>query len=114
MTPSLPSFSNPLGIPAKLAWKGETFSAALFPHPKGWQLSICRNADPARVMSWEDLMQVKRDCGFGELDAVEVYPADKDIFNSGNLRHLFFIGELPFALRNTRRLQLCNPPELEE
>lgn len=57
-------------------------------------------------------MQVKRDCGFGDFDALEVYPCDKDIFNTGNIRHLYFTGQVAFALRaNTHVLQQSNPHE---
>ena len=51
-------------------------------------------------------MKVKRDCGFGDCDALEVYPRDADIFNTGNVRHLYLTGTVPFALRaNTHVLQ---------
>ena len=54
-------------------------------------------------------MKVKRDCGFGDYDALEVYPRDADIFNTGNVRHLYLTGTVPFALRtNTHVLQQRN------
>ena len=57
----------------------------------------------------EELMQVKRDCGFGDQDALEVYPSDEDVFNSGNIRHLYFVGPVFFALRkNTHVLPQSN------
>lgn len=56
--------------------------------------------DWADGISWEELMQVKREIGRGQLDAVEVYPADRDIVNVANMRHLWLLPEpLTFAWR---------------
>lgn len=48
-------------------------------------------------ITWEELMQIKREAGFAEELAVEFYPPDKDIVNVANMRHLFLVanGELP-------------------
>jgi hypothetical protein len=43
-------------------------------------------------------MQLKRECGRGDRDAVEVYPADRDIVNVANMRRLFFPPE-PLAFK---------------
>ena len=40
-------------------------------------------------ISWDDLQQIKRELGWGHLMAVEIYPADKDIVNVANMRHLW-------------------------
>lgn len=42
-------------------------------------------------ISWDELNQIKRGCGFGDRDAVEAFPADKDIVNVANMRHLWII-----------------------
>lgn len=42
-------------------------------------------------LSWNELMQVKRECGFGDWYAVEVYPRDRDIVNVANMRHLWLL-----------------------
>lgn len=42
-------------------------------------------------ISWEELMQVKREVGFGDTYAIEVYPSDKDIVNVANMRHLWLL-----------------------
>jgi hypothetical protein len=42
-------------------------------------------------LSWEDLMRIKRECGYGEHYAVEVCPADSRIVNVANLRHLWIL-----------------------
>lgn len=52
-------------------------------------------------ITWEELMQIKRECGYEDRDAVEIYPNDNDIVNVSNMRHLFVMKEpLPFAWRN--------------
>lgn len=54
-------------------------------------------------ISWDELQQIKREIGRGHLDAVEVFPADCDIVNIANMRHLFiFDQQLPYAWRNNR------------
>jgi hypothetical protein len=40
-------------------------------------------------ITWDELQDIKRQCGFGDNDAVEVFPSDKDIQNVANMRHLF-------------------------
>ena len=40
-------------------------------------------------ISWDDLQRLKAECGRGHLEAVEVYPADKDIVNVANIRHIW-------------------------
>lgn len=61
------------------------------------RLSICRVTlgDDGRWeegLGWEELMQVKRECGYGDWYAVEVYPQDSEVVNVANMRHLWLIG----------------------
>jgi hypothetical protein len=55
----------------------------------------------AEGITWEQLQQIKRQVGYGEFDAVEVYPDDDDVVNVSNMRHLWILepGSLPFAWR---------------
>jgi hypothetical protein len=50
---------------------------------------------------WEDLQRLKREVGFGDHDAVEVFPPDTDVVNVANMRHLWILapGTLAFAWR---------------
>lgn len=53
-------------------------------------------------ITWDDLQRLKREAGFGEQEAVEVYPPDGDVVNVGNLRHLWVLPHpLPFAWRRS-------------
>lgn len=48
-------------------------------------------------ITWDELMQIKRECGYASELAVEFYPPDKDVVNVANMRHLFIVhgGKLP-------------------
>ena len=48
-------------------------------------------------ITWDMLMKIKREVGYGDCDAVEVYPADKDIVNVANMRHLFVMIDHPLS-----------------
>lgn len=49
-------------------------------------------------LTWDELQMIKRQVGFADAFAVEVYPRDKDIVNVANLRHLWILTEpLAFA-----------------
>lgn len=51
-------------------------------------------------ITWDDLMQVKRDVGFANEWAVEVFPPDRDVVNVANMRHLWILPQAPaFAWR---------------
>lgn len=44
-------------------------------------------------ISWDDLQRLKRECGYGDRDAIEVYPVDTDVVNVANMRHLWVMAE---------------------
>lgn len=76
------------------------------PSPVIVRLSILRTGLKAdgswkEDITWEELQRLKREAGFGDLDAVEVFPPDADVVNVANLRHLWVLptGFLPFAWR---------------
>ena len=54
-------------------------------------------------ITWEEMQKIKHDCGYGDLDAVEVFPRDCDVVNVANMRHLwvFFKSPLFFARRKS-------------
>ena len=72
------------------------------------RLSICRTSHNGERwddgVSWEELMRIKREIGYGARDAVEIYPADADVVNVENMRHLWLVaGELAFKWRRPDR-----------
>lgn len=104
----------PSSVPPLQVWRDADFLVTLYPTPQVcgavYRLTVVRAAGVAmdgrgRVVyrdgiTWDDLMQVKRDCGFANCWAVEVYPADEDVVNVANMRHLWILNEAPaFAWR---------------
>lgn len=70
------------------------------------RLSVCRvEVDRRRGrwregIPWEELMAVKAAAGYAECDAVEVFPAERDVVNVANMRHLWIPPTpIPFAWR---------------
>lgn len=47
---------------------------------------------------WEVLQSIKNELGYQDRDAVEVFPAQRDVVNVANMRHLWVLAEpLAFA-----------------
>lgn len=52
-------------------------------------------------IAWDELMELKRQAGFAERWAVEIYPPDNHIINAANIRWLWLLDEAPaYAWRN--------------
>ncbi len=90
-------------------WRSNRFLAVMWeePHKASTpRLSICRAflGDDGRYVDgirWEELQQVKDECGFADRDAVELYPAQRDIVDVANLRHLWLLpARSPLAWRD--------------
>lgn len=55
-------------------------------------------------ITWDELQKIKTECGFGDRDAVEVFPPDADVVNVANMRHLWVLPVfLPFAWRTEKQ-----------
>ena len=42
-------------------------------------------------LTWDELQTIKREVGFGDWYAIEVYPRDSDVVNVANIRHLWLL-----------------------
>lgn len=89
-------------------WRSRGFLVQGFPEPEPVviRLSILRTALDTgggwqQDITWEELQRLKREAGFGDFEAVEVFPQDTDVVNVANIRHLwvFPAGYLPFIWR---------------
>lgn len=85
-------------------WRSRTMLCQIYQYGGVTRLTISSTdyrAETGAVrdgLSWDELMQVKRECGFGAYEAVEIYPADANIVNVANMRHLWITGEaMPFG-----------------
>ena len=70
-------------------------------------LSICRTSISGNRwkdgITWDELQRIKNEVGYGDADAVEIYPADDDVVNVANMRHLWVLASrIPFAWRNRK------------
>ncbi|MEA3715886.1 hypothetical protein VBL48_16495 [Enterobacter hormaechei] len=54
-------------------------------------------------ISWDALQEIKSAVGYGDRDAVEIYPRNSDVVNVANMRHLWITPEpISFAWRKER------------
>lgn len=80
-------------------WKSEKYFAAAFQDKNCIRLDIKRN-DESDGMTWDELQKIKDNCGFADKDAIEFYPANDAVINTGNWRHLYIFNEqLPLIRR---------------
>lgn len=86
-------------FPPVRAWRSKHYVAALYPGVPA-RLSINRTQVFRRgdgidtfvdQISWDDIQKCKRECGLGDLEAVELYPADRDVVDVANMRHLWLL-----------------------
>lgn len=59
---------------------------------------IQKNGRWKEDITWEELQLIKSQVGFGDKQAVEIYPAEIDVVNVANMRHLWiFDAALPLG-----------------
>lgn len=88
------------GEPSIGLWESDTFIAGAFVDGNAIRLDI-RRKDLKDGITWDELQRIKNACGFADLDAVEFYPRESDVLNTGTARHLYIFREsLPLIRRN--------------
>lgn len=89
-------------------WRSRKYMVQVYDEgPTLERISVCRCAidlDAGRWrdgMTWDELQAIKSEIGRGDRDAVEVFPADHDVVNVANFRHLWVFRDrfLDFAWR---------------
>lgn len=87
-------------------WRSRDYLVQEFdaPAPALVRLSVNRTTVDgdcwADGIAWEELQDIKTQCGYQDHDAVEIYPAVHDEVNIANMRHVWIMRErLPFAWR---------------
>lgn len=100
--PNIPYSSHPQDIEhiyrskkyTVILWKiGVGFTGYNF----GQRFSISRNEWNSKDrrykdgLTWDEIMDIKREMGFGERTAIEYYPADSETINIANMRHIFLV-----------------------
>jgi hypothetical protein len=88
-------------------FRNNKFLAQIFQESDSLRLSVNRTSIDNKGrwqdgITWDELNFVKNNVGFADFDALEVYPAQKDLVNVANIRHLWIVteGKLPFVWRN--------------
>jgi hypothetical protein len=98
----------PGDMPASVigVWRSRDFLVQIHQEAAGIvRLSICRTElddtlEWSQGVSWDDLQAIKNAVGYTQRDAVEVFPAERDVVNFANMRHLWVLAEpLPFVWR---------------
>lgn len=61
-------------------------------------------------ITWDELMEIKRQCGYADKWAVEIFPADTSIVNVANMRHLWILDSAPaYAWQATAPAERATP-----
>ena len=82
-------------------WRSSAFLVQVFDERQGWlRLSVCRTELAAKGgwrdgITWDELMECKRQIGRCDRWAVELYPADGLVVDVANMRHLWLLDEAP-------------------
>lgn len=82
-------------------WRSRDYLVQLFEEPDDMlRLSICRTTVRGdgrweENLTWDEMQRIKREVGYGNDWAVEIYPADEHIINVANMRHLWLLPEPP-------------------
>lgn len=91
----VPRAEWPPARPALLeVWRSRGFLVQVFREADGYErLTVCRTLPAGGRMAdgitWDELQRLKRECGRGERDALELFPADADVVDVANMRHLW-------------------------
>lgn len=93
------SIASYFGEPSVGCWASDTFAAAAFRDGDAIRLDIMRH-DRNDGVTWDELRAIKNACGFADKDALEFFPRETDVINTGNIRHLYvFDAPLPLIRR---------------
>jgi len=92
--------ANRPGAPSAV-WRSRDFLVQQFeaPAPALYRLSILRTSVHgdrwADGITWDDLQRLKAEAGFADACAVELFPADTEVVNVANIRHLWILPAAP-------------------
>jgi hypothetical protein len=93
----------------KRAWRSRGFLVQYWESKEGSpaRLSINRTELDSEGawkdgITWDELQRLKREAGFGQIQAIEFYPPDIDIVYDANIRHLFLLEHYPLTFAWTK------------
>lgn len=81
-------------------FRSRQFLAQVFLEQSGFRISVNRTRlnDRGRWddrITWNELQRIKRQAGFGDNWAYEIFPPDRDVVNVANMRHLWIPDDVP-------------------
>lgn len=44
-------------------------------------------------LTWDEMQEIKRQVGMGDMYAIEIFPRDRDLVNVANMRHIWVLPE---------------------
>ena len=74
-------------------WQDETYYAAAYQDGGAIRLDFLRQ-DLKDGITWDEVQKIKSACGYGDNDALELFPSDDAVINTGNIRHIFIYKRL--------------------
>lgn len=83
------------------AWRSRDFLLQVIEDNGRLRLSVNRTVfnqagtNWAEGITWDDLMRLKAEAGFGDRWAIEIFPPDAAVVNVANMRHLWLLDEAP-------------------
>lgn len=99
------------------AWRNQKFLVQVFDQGGAMiRMSVNRteagpNGRWKDGISWDELQQCKREIGRGHLEGFEVYPAESEVVNVANMRHIWIFksGALPFGFNRKTSGEVPSP-----
>lgn len=89
------------GEPSLAIWEGNGLRVHVYQEEHALRLDV-EKINGSDGITWDELQSAKDACGFLECDALELYPASRDVINLGNWRHLYIPSEpVKFVRRKT-------------
>ena len=75
-------------------WRSNQFLVQIHMHNEVVERMSVATVDPQKLpdkLPWDTLQRLKRECGRGDSEAVEIYPPDADQVNVDDMRHLWIM-----------------------
>lgn len=91
----LPYSSHPQDILE--IWRSKKYLVIVWKVPAGKKLSISRQEWDSKErrykdgITWDEIMEIKHDIGMGNKTGIEFFPADDEVINLGNVRHIWIV-----------------------
>lgn len=91
-----PQYRSAKGERVVMVFRSSQFLVQVYDEAGGTRISVCRTRLNVRGdfddgITWIELQSIKSQCGFGAMRFVEIYPADDDVVNVANMRHLWLL-----------------------